>query len=209
MGDSFLREMWTTIIGTKNKAKLKNSLPPYIFDKYNVLPLYAVSSSLNKSCLGRMYNQFIDGLNENPWLPRYVIFLLDKDIIEVAHHNGFGCKQVFAKILTWFGLHIESAFEVRKDDLCGKRSGAFLQDATIIWVKMVARPYIRSAEKTFVFAQYNTFNSVLQSVMHRFANTRVISLYFPDDPSLFDATGLLSSNGENSTDSSNLSKKKM
>ena len=62
--DSFLRGMWTTIIGTKNKAKLKNTAPPYIFDKYNVLPLYAVSSSLNKSCLGRMHNQFIEGLNE-------------------------------------------------------------------------------------------------------------------------------------------------
>ena len=127
-------------------------------------------------------------------MPKYVVFLPDKDIIEAAHHYGFGCKQVFSKILTWFGSHIETALEVCKDDLCGKRPGAFLQDATIIWVKMIARPFIHTAEKAFIFAQCNTFNSVLQSVMHRFANTRVISLYFPDDPNLFDAMDLLSSN---------------
>ena len=185
-----------TIIGSKNKAKLKNKPLPYLFDKYNILPLYAVTSSLIRSTLGRMFNQFIEGLNDNDWLPKYIIFLPDKDLIESAQHYGFGCKVVFSKILTWFTSGMENAIETHKDDLCGKRSGAFSEDPTLVWVKMIPRPFIKNAEKPFVFAQCTTFNSILQLVMGQFTNTRAVNIHFPDDPNLFDATGGLSSNGK-------------
>ena len=187
--------MWTTIIRTKNKAKLKNSRLPYLFDKYNILPFYAVSSSLNNSTIGRIFNQFIDGLNDNQWLPKYIVFTLDKDLIESAQHYGFGYKQVFSRILTWLASNIEDALEVRKDDLCGKRSRAFLEDTTLVWIKMVPRPFLKNVEKAFMFAQCTAFNNILQSTMAKFANTKVVSLYFPDDLNLFDAIGHLSSNG--------------
>ena len=196
VSDGFLRDMWTTIIGTKNKARLKNLPLPYIFDKYNVLPLYAVTSSLNKSTLGRMFNQFFDGLNDNAWLPKYIFFMPDKDLIESIQHYGFGCKIVFNKVLTWFAKNVESTLETRKDDISGKRSGAFTSDTTLVWIKMINRPYLPNAEKPFIFAQCNIFNTILQSVMSRFPNTKVVSVYFPEDPSLFDATGQLSSNGK-------------
>ena len=195
MGDKFVSKFWPTVITTKNKAHSQGSRLPYLFDRFNVIPLFPPSSSIASNAVVRMFNQLIEGLNENLWLPKYLVFLPDHDLIETARHFSFGCKIVFNTILTWLGNQIESTIQTRKDDLCGKRAGALNEEVRIIWVKMVPRPFIHQMDKSFVFAQCNTFNSILQSVMGKYSNTEIISLYFPEDPNLFDGTSTLSANG--------------
>ena len=187
--------MWTTIITTKNKARSTNSPLPYLFDKYNVLPPYPKSSSLNDSVIRRIYNEFVDGLNENPWLPKYICILPDKDIIQAAKYYGFSCKFVFHKAINYLATNMESELETRKEDLAGKHSGALRYDPILLWIKMIQRPCLKDTEKSYVFVQCPTFNSVLKSIVSKFKNMKVVNLYFPDDKNLFDSNGRLSSTG--------------
>ena len=132
LGDRFVAGIWPTVIATKNKAHSQNSPLPYLFEKYNILPIYPKSSSLNRSVLGRIYNEFIEGLNQNDWLPKYIFVLPDKDLVEASQHYGFGCKIVFSKILTWMANNMEATIETRIDDLTGKRSWAFIENSTVL-----------------------------------------------------------------------------
>ena len=121
-----MREVWLSFIASKNKAIVQNSQKPYIFDRYNVLPQYAMVSNLTQSTLARVFNQVVEGLNENDWVPCYMILLPDWDLIEDSKHFGFGCKVVFQDMISWLCKNIEAVLEVRKDDLRKKNKGAIL-----------------------------------------------------------------------------------
>ena len=160
VGDAFVREIWLSIIASKNKAladKSKKTPMPYLFYNYNVIPLYPMVSNLTRSVLARFINQIIDEMNENDWLPKFLMNLPDLDLIVAAHHYGFGCKIVFEQLLMWLCSNISSALEVRIEDVKAKKDGAIPDHPVqIVWVGMVTRLYIQNTTKGFVFAQCNT-----------------------------------------------------
>ena len=76
----------------RNRAKLKSNLAnqgdgeravmPYLYEFYNVFGFTQLASSGVRSVLARVINSLIEGLNERPQLPRYVVVMLDKDVID-------------------------------------------------------------------------------------------------------------------------------
>ena len=61
VGDAFLRELWPNILGTKSKAALDHTSKPYIFEFFNVHPLYAAgAASGSRSILSRMFNEIVE-----------------------------------------------------------------------------------------------------------------------------------------------------
>ena len=177
---------------------MTKSSKPFIFDNYNVKPYFAGNTSLTRSPLAQFHNKVVKGLNKEDSLPKYVIFLPDKDLIEAAEQVGFGCKVVFEKVLYWLGENLDRALNLRKEDLRVVCSGALpaQDEPLLVWVKMFTRPFISNTNKGFVFAQCNTFNKMLDTVMGKFSNCRTLQLQLPENRDAFDCSGNLSPVGK-------------
>ena len=141
IGDAFLRNIFTTFRAMRQQATLTKKAPPFLFAHYNVDTMVTPPMSNVQSVLARIYNAFIKALNENHHLPRYVIILLDKDIIVYIDHFDFSISKTIEDVLKWLLININQAIETRKQDLLGKRPGAIssLSEPRLIWVQMVKR----------------------------------------------------------------------
>ena len=80
----------------------------------------------NQSVVGWVYNEVVKGLNENKMLPRYVVMILDLNLIEAAQHGGLGGKMILEKLLNWLLKNITMAFDTCKEDAKHKRAGSFV-----------------------------------------------------------------------------------
>ena len=93
-------------------------------------------------------------------MPKYIIFLLDKDLIEAVQFGSFGCKTIFEQTLNWLASNMEQVLKIRKDDLKSKRAGSLLEEdqPKIVWVKMVIRPFIKGTKKDMYL--HNVIHSI-------------------------------------------------
>ena len=145
----------------------------------------------------RIVNEVIKALNEEWYLPRFIIIMPDKDLIEEVNFGGFGCKIVFEVILSWMAKEINNALEMRRDDLRYKRAGSVDPDVStsVVWIEMPTRPFIKT-DRGFGFAQRHTFNKTLKTITDKFGSMSSIALDIPEDRSTFDITGNLSAKGK-------------
>ena len=119
LGDTFLRQLWPTIVSSKTKSR---DYPdkPFLLQQYNIKSWYSSGTSLTRMLEARVYNQLVNAINEEDYLPHYLIIMLDKDLIEDIHFEGFGCRVLFQDSLYWLASEIQAAFNLRKNDLRGK-----------------------------------------------------------------------------------------
>ena len=177
LGDSFMKELWPVILASKAKAMVDKKPLPYLFNHYNLIPCYPTGMNLARSAICRMLNEFIANINEKDFLPRYVIIIPGKDIIESSRQAGFGCKVVFKKTLFWLMQQMETVLSLRKEDIKGKKQGALFAAEyfpKIVWMTMSIRPFIKNTDKGFVFAQCKTFNLILKAMVPKFVNTLLL-----------------------------------
>ena len=169
----------------------------YLFNNYNVIQKYSGSNTVGKSLLASIVNEVIEGTNELDHLPQYIIFLLDKDMVEFVPFGGFGCKIIFEKSIEWISHSVENAISTRKEDLKLSNAGAFeLGEPCLVWVKMLTRPFIKNTNKGFAFAQCHTYNTILQSTILKFLDTHILDTEIPCDRDFFDLAGNLSPIGK-------------
>ena len=69
-------------------------------------------------------------------------------------------------------------------------------EPVICWMKMITRPFIQNTDKGFVFAQCNTFNAILSSIVTKMNNHYVLNVQLPDIEASFDLFGHLTSYGK-------------
>ena len=198
MGDRFLKGLWPSIIAAKtNLAGGGSNSLPYLFNNYNVIPRFAGANTMGKSLLATILNQVIQGINETDHLPRYILLMLDKDVVENIQFGGFGCKIIFECTIEWLSSRIKNAINTRKEDLKQVKIGAFEPgEPRIVWIKMLIRPFIKTTSHGYVFAQCHTFNTILQSTILKFLHTHVLDTELPTDRALFDLGGNLSPTGK-------------
>ena len=78
VGDHFLKETAGTLQAMMNEADMNKEAPQlYINKYYNILPYFKIGE---KNCIARVINSLIEALSEQKWLPRFLVFLLDKDV---------------------------------------------------------------------------------------------------------------------------------
>ena len=99
----------------------------------------------------------------NYHLPKYIIVLPDKDIIEAIKHYGFSCKSYSRKSFPGLAKMFKKSLDIRKSDMKKKKAGSILVDnqSKIIWIKMLQWPFIKHTDKGFVFSHRHTFNNVM------------------------------------------------
>ena len=168
LGDAFLRETYPTLQAIKAQSKVKRKPPLYLYDYFNVIPLYQKILCNIRSAEARMINALISMLNSRDHLPMYLIVIPDRDLLSWYGHPGYGISRIIQKNLNHMISDIEKILRTHREDLMQKRPGAAGDKTTIIWVKMIKRPIVSMPLDTRginVFQQSSKFNFVMQETL--------------------------------------------
>ena len=98
-------------------------------------------------------------------MPRYILVMLDKDLIADAKVFDYSVSQTFEDIMKWLLINLTNVNEVHKQDLKGNRPGALspASELRIVWVKTVKRP--DNSENKQIYALVHKFNKILENVI--------------------------------------------
>ena len=198
VGDQFLRDIYPSLQAIRAKTTLDKAVKPYLFEYYNVIPRYAAMNSNIHPMLARVFNEIVTALNERTQLQRYIIIILDKEILEAADHNNFGIQRIISEMLDWLMHNIDKTIDLRREDVRLKRAGAIASsgEPCIIWTKMTTRPIIQDATKSFLFAECRKLNEIMDEIIPKYKHTHLMEVQVPsDDMRLFDKWGNLSGVG--------------
>ena len=168
-----------------------------MYQQFNITALHQNSYGNTQSRLTRMNNAIVEKLNAEAKLPKYIIFIVDTEIIEMAGIYDFGIRDLLKDCLIWLSDNIVSNIETRIQDIKSKRPGVIFADdePKMIWVGAVARPTIQ-ARKEDVFSLITKFNKMIMDMVatrdkHFYANLETIT-----DMSCFDMLGRLKPKGK-------------
>ena len=89
VGDDFVSETVGEFLQAEDATK------PYIREHYDVKILCSTSLSPTNRVIARLHNNVVNGLRENPLLPKAIVFVLDGDIIKTVHHQEMGMLEIF------------------------------------------------------------------------------------------------------------------
>ena len=94
VGDNFLRNSFHTL------QDLKSSRKPYVYDYFNITPLFEASNGKPDGASYRILNALTNALNQKDKLPRYILLFPDRDIILDINYFQFGYYQIMIDNLT-------------------------------------------------------------------------------------------------------------
>ena len=103
-------------------------------------------------------------------LPKYIIIILHKDLIEeAARPCDFGIKLKLYRMITYIMDEFERLTEIRKEDLKSKRRGAVSSSAEprFIWCTVIPRPHNTEYNRQKIFKLVGKTNEVLEDLVER------------------------------------------
>ena len=200
VGDHFLRENFDILQDLRNSMTTKTSIKDqlYIYLFYNVVLYFASGTSRIRSLMARVLNSIIEGLNCKERLPKYVVILLDKDLIESLDYFDFGISEALEECVFWLIKEVNKLFEIRRDDIRGKRPGV-LGTATkprVIWVAMLQRPIVNDACMKEIYSKRNKFNRSLEEGVNKFRYHHILFTDNVVETTHFDGLGKLAAKGK-------------
>ena len=144
IGDQFISNVISILQDAQNRYELDcnaRKATMYLIDCYNVKPFYPLNKTLIEESVGRIFNAFMEGLNDNHYLPKLLIVVIDKDIIDDINVFDYGAHKVLKLHINWLMKNIDIALQCRCLQLIEKQPGAVPYDywPTIIYVPMIKR----------------------------------------------------------------------
>ena len=135
VGDSFLRELYNSHQALQNtpvppsgrQTAAEAAEIPYLQEFYNIHGFFYTSLGFFKYATTRIRSSLIDGLNHEKGskrLPRYVVVMPDKDLLDDTDVKLPEAKQDLAKIINWLSRQIDIAIIRKKLQLSEKKPGA-------------------------------------------------------------------------------------
>ena len=97
--------------------QLDENNKPYLREEYGVKILCSNSLSLNKSVTARLHNNVVNGIKEEPLLPKAIIFVIDADIIKTIDYPKLGISEVFGQVLKNLMVGLHRLISAHKDVL--------------------------------------------------------------------------------------------
>ena len=120
--------------------------------------------------MARMLNALGDAMQERPRLPRFLVIIVDKDIMgdfDMFDEENFNPKKDFLKVLTWFSKQVNLEIKRKRLDISEKKPGAvYGEHPTVIYVKTIRRPtyYPPSSKIGRICANRLRFNEAMNVV---------------------------------------------
>ena len=199
VGDQFLNECINTLTALKMEAKLsKNAAPLYIHDYYNVHSFIQLKETGVSSLLARIYNAIIKALNTRSRLPRFLVIILDQDLItDVAIYDFKATKQI-KKALNWLMRQIDMIVRRKQLEIYDRKPGALTNtDPALIFVKMIrkGRFFPQGSRLKNICMLRPKFNAVLAELVAA-RNCYIMSIESCSTEECFDTFGKLTKKGK-------------
>ena len=177
-----------------NQVANKGTARLYIAEHYNVEAIYARQLLDLDAFLARVNNALIDKLNEEYYLPQYILIMLDKDMITASKVYDYGVTRTLEDNLIWLLININHNVELHKDDLKKKRAGAIVSETEprLIWIPMITRPI--SLEKK-VFSLTKKCNKILEDVIKGDKKSHIMRIHVKTSTKNFTRSGDLTPKG--------------
>ena len=202
VGGAFLDAIFGKFQEHQNAAIMDRRKPDtpsmYLTDRFNVkLSTYHSSS---QPAISRILNATIEALNTEHRLPKMLIIIIDKDIINDLKDEDFdyGANKCLTLNINWLFKQIDIAVRRTRLQILEKRPGAVNgNDPKIIYVQMVIRVehYKNNSKMAKICGLRSKFNELLSEAAGRF-NAYILSIRSCTGPEYFDHLGNLSAKGK-------------
>ena len=167
------------------KPQKSDSHDLYAFNNFEVRDFSSSQfTSHNRSCIGRILNNFIRAINEHNTVPKLVVFVLDDDVIKSVFKNS-DYAQTTEACIKWLMIEIEKSISIYKDFLPPRAKKTSYPQ--ILWMAPPTHKYfgrrnnelrLDFADLLFHLAKLRRDTSVLKMIKiwdHKDSN-----LYIPD-----------------------------
>ena len=147
--------------------------------------------------MARVINSMIEGLNSKEQLPKYVLVVMDKDLIENVNYFEFGLADIMDECVFWMVKEANKLFEIRREDLRRRKPGA-LSTATeprLVWLAMIQHPMVHDNFKK-VYSKRSKFNKALEDAVSRFKYHHIMFVDGLMEAAHFDTTWRLTAAGK-------------
>ena len=158
----------------KTSAFLRNTKNPYLFNMFNIQYFFANQHKFKRNPLLHIYNAFIEGLNCQAFLPKYLLIVPNCDIIDAYCPDTPGQTKQLESAISWITRQITSKIEDRKEFFRQAKPGALPPSdslPTIIWIAMHDWPF-RAGD--FGLTSCCKFNRGINEVAIKEKNVRVL-----------------------------------
>ena len=185
----------------RTQATINKTVQPFIYEYFNVIAVHQNSYGNAKSRMARIFNAAVTELNKDNTrnvLPKYILVIMDSEIIKMAEFFDCGVKQIMKDCMYWINKNLISIIETRKEDIKGKRPGAMypVNEPKIIWVSVIPRPHINSKKE--IFSLVGKCNEIMMEMADKCLNSYYIKLETVSKLSYFDMCGRLTPAGKES-----------
>ena len=210
IGDTFVKKSFQGFKDMQLKAKSKNRAAeeageenvvlPYLYEFYNVFSYTQLGSSGIKSMLARIKNALKEGLNARDRLPRFLVIMLDKDVmdeIDIFEPEKAMLKN-FHVVIQWLCRQVNILIKRKRLAISAKNPGAvFGDDPRVILVKMIRRAefYSSNCRLGKMCAVRPKFNECLNTVAAKF-DFYIMNVTTCNGRHHFDICGNLSESGK-------------
>ena len=156
IGDRTLTDVFNTFQATINEIeedKKRAKVKPYLLEYYNIKKF--TRADPNDLVVTRVFNSLVDAINERKRFPRFLIVILDKDVINNADVFDDNILDFIRDSVNWLVKQIALFLKRKKIDILAKRPGAIYgDDPTVIFVRMIRRicQFKRGSRKDQLFS---------------------------------------------------------
>ena len=167
ISDKFLYDNFAVLVEIKNKAQVKKIAKPFVCDFFNVTSFMANPMAEMGSVLVHILNALIMDLNDNKKLPRILLVVPDRDILEYINYYQSGKSHIIGSSIKWLVNNIDCTVTCKKENLKHLCPGAIAAaEPKIIWIKMLTRsyhPYL--SQKKPVDNLVHIYNKILEEIL--------------------------------------------
>ena len=144
IGDEFLEKSFGKFL---QNPSMENC---YIRNNF-VISAYTGYEKWNRSYVSRVRNCFVKAVNDNEAiLPKYVILVLDNELVKEIKYEGFAYPQIYERLVKWLACQMDRAIRSTKDFLGNKSKRHF--EPQVIWIEAPEHEKLYDVSKRW---QYN------------------------------------------------------
>ena len=128
-------------------------------------------SMINRNVIGRVRNCLVEAINEHVLLPKFIIVILEDDLIRAVHHYSDGISNILSTLTKWMASEFHKLLSAHKESLPTKaRKFKYPQ---VLWTAAVHNKSF-SANANYYRKKFNT---CLLSVAESFREMEVAMLH--------------------------------
>ena len=172
LGDSFLQDIFNTFHTVMYEAERnrQETISPFMSEYYNVMGDYKLMPGGATQVIGRMINTLIHVINKRQKLPKYLIVIPDKDVVNDVDVFEEDSHIIIQELTRWLVRQIDMIVRRKKLELLQIKPGALTgYTPKIIYVHMLRQAGAYSEEsKIFgVCSLRAKFNDALNNAVSK------------------------------------------